>query len=190
MEQTEVKLERYVIESGLSRFTVRAFAGGMLSALGHNPTFAIRDFTGEIRLSEAALPEASLSLSINAASLTLQDDISEKDRKEIERTMNRDVLDSGRFPKIEFKSASASVSKAGESRYLININGNLTLRSQTHSQAVPAQVSVQSDTLRANGEFALLQSKYGIKPISFAGGTLKLKDELKFTFDIVARRQE
>ena len=27
-------------------------------------------------------------------------------------------------------------------------------------------------------------------PKSVAGGTLKLKDELKFTFDIVARRQE
>ena len=68
--------------------------------------------------------------------------------------------------------------------------GTLTLRGQTQSQPVSAQVALQGDTLRANGEFALLQSKYGIKPISFAGGTLKLKDELKFSFDIVARKQE
>jgi hydrogenase expression/formation protein HypC len=30
---------------------------------------------------------------------------------------------------------------------------------------------------------------YGIHPVTVAGGTLKLKDELKFTFDIVGRRK-
>ena len=44
------------------------------------------------------------------------------------------------------------------------------------------------DMLRANGEFTSAQSNYGIKPVSVAGGTLKLKDELKFCFDIVARK--
>ncbi len=31
------------------------------------------------------------------------------------------------------------------------------------------------------------QSDYGIKPVSIAGGTLKLKDEIDLSFDIVAR---
>jgi hypothetical protein len=44
--------------------------------------------------------------------------------------------------------------------------------------------------LRASGEFALKQTDYGIKLVSVAGGALKLKDELKFSFEIVARRQE
>lgn len=43
------------------------------------------------------------------------------------------------------------------------------------------------ESLRAHGEFPLRQTEYGIKPVSAAGGTIKLKDELKFTFDIVAR---
>ena len=41
-----------------------------------------------------------------------------------------------------------------------------------------------------NGELSILQSDYWISPVSVAGGTLKLKDELKFAFDIVARKQE
>ena len=45
------------------------------------------------------------------------------------------------------------------------------------------------DILRANGEFTLRQTDYRIKLASVAGGALKLKDELKFTFDIVARRK-
>ena len=44
--------------------------------------------------------------------------------------------------------------------------------------------------IRASGEFSLNQSDYGIKPISVAGGTLKVKDELKFSFDMVARKQD
>jgi hypothetical protein len=44
--------------------------------------------------------------------------------------------------------------------------------------------------LRASGDFSLSQSDYAIKPVSVAGGALKVKDELKFDFEIVARRQE
>ena len=44
--------------------------------------------------------------------------------------------------------------------------------------------------LRISGDFVLRQSDYGIKPVSFAGGALRLKDELKFTFDLVARQEE
>ena len=40
-------VERYTIDSEMSKFTVRVFATGMFSAFGHSPTIAIRDFTGE-----------------------------------------------------------------------------------------------------------------------------------------------
>jgi hypothetical protein len=48
---------------------------------------------------------------------------------------------------------------------------------------------MNGDTLRAYGEFSIRQSDYGIAPVSAAGGTLKLKDELKFNFDITARTE-
>jgi hypothetical protein len=34
------------------------------------------------------------------------------------------------------------------------------------------------------------QSDFEIAPVKVAGGALKLKDEVKLTFDIVARKQE
>ena len=43
----ELTAVRYAIDGRISRFTVRAFASGMLSAFGHSPTIAIRDFAGE-----------------------------------------------------------------------------------------------------------------------------------------------
>jgi hypothetical protein len=50
-------------------------------------------------------------------------------------------------------------------------------------------VTLSGDTLRAAGEFSVLQSNYEIRPVSAAGGTVKLKDELKLSFDIRGRKQ-
>jgi hypothetical protein len=44
--------------------------------------------------------------------------------------------------------------------------------------------------MRISGEFSLRQSDCGIKPVSFAAGAMRLKDELKFNFELVARLQE
>jgi hypothetical protein len=36
------------------------------------------------------------------------------------------------------------------------------------------------------GRFALKQRDFGITPVSIAGGTVRVKDELKIEFDILA----
>ena len=82
--------ESYTIDPGMSRFTVRAFASGMLSALGHNPTIAIRDFQGEANFSANDGEGGALRLRINPKSFTVRDNISDKDRREIERIMNHE----------------------------------------------------------------------------------------------------
>jgi polyisoprenoid-binding protein YceI len=180
--------ERYAIDPGISRFTVRAFASGMFSAFGHSPTLAVRDFTGEATFAAGTLDQAGLHIIIRAASLSVTDDISEKDRREIERTMNQEVLETAKYPEIVFDSSKVSASKAGDGQYWVNLLGNLSLHGVISSQPVAAQVALIGNTLRAHGEFSLLQTTYGIRPVSIAGGALKLKDELKCKFDIVARK--
>jgi polyisoprenoid-binding protein YceI len=180
----------YSLEPGLSRFTARAFATGLLAAMGHNPSFAIRQFTGEAKFAGDAPEQASVRIVVQARSLELSDQVSDKDRREIERTTRNDVLDASRFPEIVFEASNPSLSKGGEGHYWANITGKLTIRGVTQPQPITAQVSVTGDQLRANGEFTVRQSSYGIKPVSVAGGTLKIKDDVKVTFDFVARKKE
>jgi polyisoprenoid-binding protein YceI len=180
----------YILDKGASRFTVRAFASGMLSALGHNPEIAIRDFSGEANFDPAVPGEAAMKIMIRADSLEVMDEIKSKDRKEIESTMNRNMLESSRYPEIHFESTQATSNELGGGRYRIAMSGNLSLRGATRSLPLTVQISVIGDMLRANGEFSILQSDYGIPPVRVAGGALKLKDELKFAFDIVARKQD
>jgi polyisoprenoid-binding protein YceI len=180
---------RYVIDPKGSKFVVRAFAAGLLSAFGHNPTIAIPDFQGEVEFTSSGLEDASLRIVIQAASLTVTGDISDKDRQEIERRMHDEVLETGGFAEIIYEcDRVSSIQKIFEGQYAVTLNGELALRGVTRTQPVSARVTIKGETLRAAGDFSIRQSDYEIRPVSAAGGTVKLKDEVKLTFDIAARK--
>jgi hypothetical protein len=87
---------QYRLDASLSRFTVQAFAAGMLSFLGHSPTFAVRDFTGTLAFPDGGPASLRLQITIRADSLALTDRVSAADRSEIEGGMRREVLDTAR----------------------------------------------------------------------------------------------
>ena len=176
---------RYLVDPQASRFTARAFAGGALSAMGHNPTFAIRDIRGEVEYDPDAPASSSLRLVAGAGSLALTDSVSDKDRREIERTTRDEVLESVKFPEITFECPSSRVTVGGATQ--LTLAGDLTLHGVTQAQTVAVRVFLMGETLRGQGEGIVRQSEFDIKPVSVAGGMLKVKDEVKFTFDIVAR---
>ena len=179
---------RYKISAGQSRFIVRAFASGLLSALAHDHTISIRDFTGEARFTYVTIEPASLQLTIKSDSLAVTDKVSDSDRKKIEDTMRGEVLEADKYPEIIFKSTSVTASRIDEGKYQAKISGDLTLHGTTRNVTFDASVTFYEASLRTQGQFSLKQSDYGIKPVSVAGGTIKVKNELKLSFDIVANR--
>jgi polyisoprenoid-binding protein YceI len=180
--------DRYIINSAASKFTVQAFAAGLLSSFGHNPIIAIQDFSGIVELREK-MEESSVTMAIQSASLKVQSDVSEKDRIEIERMMHEQVLRSDQYPQIIYTCSRVTASSAGDGQYWAALNGQLTLHGVTKSMTVSARVTANGDSLKASGYFSILQSDYQIDSISVAGGTLKVKDEVKASFEIVAKKQ-
>ena len=64
------------------------------------------------------------------------------------------------------------------------VNGKLTLHGQTH----PVEVMVRmTGPGKYSGNAKLLQTTYGIKPVSIGGGSIKIKDELDISFVIVTQ---
>jgi polyisoprenoid-binding protein YceI len=183
-------MDRYVIDGRASRFTVRAFATGLLAKMGHNPTIGIRDLSGELTFDPDKLEAASFRIVIKSTSLSVQDDISNKDLREMERLMNQEVLETEKFPEILYEASAISVTKMADMLYSATLNGNLTMHGVTRSQPIATRVALLGSMLRASGDFSLNQTDYNIKLVSVAGGALKLKDELSFSFEIVARKQE
>ena len=185
VDEPKSTLDRYIIDPRISRFTVRAFPTGLLSALGHSPTIRIKDFQGEVRYVPDSLEGAGLSLSIDVRSLSVQDQISDNDRREMERQMNEEVLETTRFPEIVYECSR--VSGTGGT---VTLDGQLTMHGVTRNEPVEARFYTMGNLLKAAGEFTVRQTDYNIKLVSAVAGTLRLKDELKLAFDIAARKQQ
>ena len=169
---------------------VQAFATGILSAFGHSPKVAAKNFEGDasFTLSGSKLEDAKVEVRIYADSMTVIDNLTDRDRQEIERTMHNDVLETSRFSEIVYEWAGTLESGNGE-RFWATIEGALRLRGVTHKLPVSARVAINEESLRASGEFTLRQSDYEIAIVTAAAGAIKLKDEVRGRFDILARKQ-
>jgi polyisoprenoid-binding protein YceI len=186
MSVNEAAAVRYRLDAGQSRFTVQGSADGLLSMFGHDPVIAICGFGGDVRLVPGALEASSLLMLVQADSLAVVNKVSDKDRREMERAMRDDLLETARYPEIVFMSTKVSATQTAEDQYRARIIGNLSLHGVTREHLIDAQLTLGGDGLRARGEFPLRQTDYNIRPVSVAGGTLKMKDELRFSFDIFA----
>jgi polyisoprenoid-binding protein YceI len=183
-------LSHFIVDARASKFTVQAFATGILSAMGHNPKIGIGKFSGEVDFSSKTLEGRGLRLSIDANSLQVLDDISDKDRREIEKMMNEQVLEVAKYPEIAYEAWAVNVTRLEGSLYSAALDGALQFHGVTRNQSLTARVAEFGEMLRVSGDFTLSQSDYQIKPVVVAGGALKLKDELKFSFELVARAKQ
>jgi len=181
---------RYVIDTRASQFTVQAFASGLIAAVAHSPKIAIRDWTGEVQMASGTLEGASLLVKVKAGSLEVLDELRDDDRREIHRVMNQEVLETARFPEILYESSEIKADRLKDDLYRVHVSGTLTLHGVSNDQAFDAQAAFGIDSARAYGEFTLRQSDYSIRIASIAGGTLKLQDELRFSFYALARKQQ
>lgn len=181
---------RYAIDTAASRFTVQAFATGLLSAFGHSPVIGIRSYQGEIQFVPDTYEKAFVRMVLQLGQLDILDEMKVSDRAKLEQAMYQDVLQVSRFPGAVFESKEVIVQKDGADLIGARASGELSFHGATQELMVNARVAQLGTMLRLTGEFALRQSDYGIKPVSFAAGTLRLKDEVKFKFELIARMQE
>ena len=83
---------RFVIDPTASRFTVQAFATGLLSAFGHNPKIGIRDYDGEIQFVPDTYEKAFVRVTVRTGAMDVLDEMKSDDRKKLEQAMYRRSL--------------------------------------------------------------------------------------------------
>lgn len=157
-----------------STLTIRVFKSGLFSGFAHNHEIAAP-------LSSGIVDPAALSVEVHfdARKLTVLDpDVSAGDRAKVQETMLSDkVLDASHFTEIVFRSRS--VKPSGENAY--TVEGDLTLHGGTQPLTLPVSL--------ANGHYKgsvkLKQTDFGITPITLFGGSVKVKDVIEISFDIV-----
>lgn len=177
---------RYEIDASRSKFMVKASRGGLAWFKGHDHRIAVRDFGGHADLTPDAL-NASLEMNVRAASLEETSDVFTPQQKGIiNRELKEMVLETAKYPEITFRSTDI---KGGlrNGKFELKIGGDMTLHGVTKHVTIPADVIVQSGELHAVGEFSLDRSDFNVKATSAFHGLVRIKNKLKFTFDIVGR---
>jgi polyisoprenoid-binding protein YceI len=179
----------YTLTPEDSRFTVQAFAGGLLSVFAHDPVSTVREFTGQLCFTPETFADATLTITVRADSLELTAGAPDKDRQEIETTMRKEVLETAAYPEIRFRSATMAATKIADNWYRLRIRGELTLHGVQHTQEIDSQLRLLDDGIRLSGEFGLALSAYRIKRVTALAGMIKLKDEVEFSFDLAGRAE-
>jgi polyisoprenoid-binding protein YceI len=166
--------QSHEMDTTKSSLTIRVFKSGVFSAFAHDHEIHAPIENGAI--DSSASP--AVHLRVDARKLRVLDpEIDADKRAEIQRTMEgTTVLDGEHYPDISFQSAS--VTKTGDDRW--EVHGTLEL----HGKKQPLDVAVSLEAGRYLGSAAFKQSAFGITPIRIAGGTVKVKDEIKIEFEI------
>jgi len=180
---------RYVIDTPRSKFMARAFAGGLLWFKGHDHHLVAREFSGEVELTPDSITPASLHLVVKAGSLVETGAAFTEPQKEIiNKELREIVLHADKYPDIIFQSTSVKSKPAEGGGYDVEIRGKLTLHGATRNEEIHTHVTLQGNELRAIGDFTIDRGGYGVKATSAFHGLVRVRDTVKFTFDIVARR--
>jgi polyisoprenoid-binding protein YceI len=154
--------------------TVYVYKTGIQSGLAHNHEIEAPIEWGEVKDSEIS----SVELRVNSSKLRVLDpEVSDGTRATIQATMqSAEVLDAAHFPEIHFRFTGVEPS---ETDHWV-IHGNLDLHGQTH----PISFEVALKDGLYQGTAVLKQTGFGITPVKVAGGTVKVKDEIKVAFSI------
>ena len=169
------RAERRSIDSDRSTLEVFVYKSGLFSALADNHVIRAPIESGHVD-DEGDL---SVELSVSSARLTVLDPgLSADKRADVAARMHGpDVLDSSRYAAIRF--VSSRITPEGADRW--HVAGELALHGV--SRPVSGVVTLKDGHYR--GTIAIRQSDFGIRPISIAGGAVKVKDELRIVLDIV-----
>jgi polyisoprenoid-binding protein YceI len=163
-----------------SSLTIHVGKSGVLSAFGDDHTIKAPIAAGSVN--EA--PEPHVEVTVDGRKLTVLDpDLSADKRSEVQkRTLGPEVLDVERYPEIRFRSTKIAKLPTGRWR----VEGLLEM----HGKSSPVSFDVTAGGDRVRGTATISQRAFGIEPIKVAGGTVRVKDEVRVELDVTVAGSE
>ena len=181
--------QRYRLDDSQSKFIAHANAGGLLWFKGHDHLIAVRDFSGEAQLAPDSITPASLEFTAKTESMVETSSVFTEPQKQIiNKELREIVLEPAKYPDIVFRSTSVTGKATSANHYDLNITGNLTLHGVTRQIKIPTTVVLTGRELRGTGEFSIDRSDFNVKATSAFHGLVRVREKVKFTFDIVGHQ--
>lgn len=176
-------MSEQVFDASNSKVRVFTYKDGLLSKIAHDLEIDVQRFSIRVDLDGDAVQ--NISARFETGSLTVlhavtrngPQAVSEGDKQTIRRNIEKDVLESVRFPEAVF--VSRNVTERADN---FQISGTLTL----HGQARDVDVRVARLGARLRAEVDLHQPNWGIKPYSAMMGTLRVQPRVRVVVETTA----
>lgn len=181
-----LKAGSYCLNGGSGKMSVYTFKEGLLSKIAHDLLIDVADYKVNLNIPDEGFCSGSLEVEMQANSLKVvcamkdgeqrPDALKEKDIADIEKDMFKKILHPDKYSTVSFCSKEIQEKEGG-----YRVSGELDL----HGAKRPVDFDIEtSNNDNLKGTFVIKQTDHGIKPFRAMMGTLKVKDELKFAFDL------
>jgi polyisoprenoid-binding protein YceI len=188
----------FKVDSAASLLTIRVYRGGALGRAGHNHVIASHSLQGVVRVPEDPT-HASFEVHMPVNELVVDeealrakegpdfppgvpDDAKEGTRRNM---LGPSLLEAERYPEIVLQSEAIQRSGDGGLEAQVRV----IVRDRASSVVVPIKYELTGNELQVQGELPLKQTDLGLTPFSLFGGALKVLDEMKIRFTLVAKAE-
>ena len=149
---------------------VHTFKEGLLSAMGHDLKILVTRFSIDLSADQSTLTATFDPSSLKVASVLNGNELSAKDKAEIEANIRKKVLHPDKYPEIRF--VSTAIEAHGEG---LRITGDLLLHGASRTLSVVSRREGGKQIV----EVPLHQPDFGIKPYKAPLGVIKIKPEVQ-----------
>ena len=187
-------LLRYALDPDSSQVRIHTGASGLFGFAGHEHDIAPARFTGTAVIDSANVTKVVLAITVPTDSLRVVSDESPETRAKIERQMREQVLETQRFPTVVIRGVTFS--PAGDAPGYPgpplgkDVSGELVielaLHGVTRTIALPIDIQVDRQRLRARGEFPIRHKDFDMKRVKVAG-VVNVADAIMIDFDLRGR---
>jgi polyisoprenoid-binding protein YceI len=173
------------IDAANSQVVILVGKTGFFGFAGHAHEVVAPGVRGRVSVDLADWQQANVSLEFDASALRVTGKgETPADAATVQQVMlGEQVLDAKRFATVAFQSRHVTVTARTANTADVTIEGDVTLHGATRPMTIRANVTLDAgDHFTARGTFKLKQTDFGMVPVTAAGGTIRVKDELDIQF--------
>src|SRR5579862_3641870 len=131
--------EQHCVVPGRGHFRIHVGSGGLFGGLGHEHLIEAQKVTGCATIDSNDVAHSSVKLEFSTTDIRVIDtNESQKDRAEVQKTMETQVLRVSEYPRVTFESTGVE-SDGALNR--LRLRGNLTIRGKTLPVIIPVMVT-------------------------------------------------
>ena len=186
---SQAQKRQFTIDATQSQITISLAQEGAIRRLHPSHTIAIPTYTSKLTLPKDE-SKTAFEIAVEAKSLINVDKtMGDFERKGFQNVLQKQVLESDKYPQIVFKAAGLTALKKDGEKRSFTLTGTLNFRGVARQVSFPVAATFSKDAITATGSAKFKQSDFGITPYADALGAIKVGDEMTVSFSVVAKSQ-